>query len=380
MTWAKTLGQDNIKRILQKEIIDGRIAHAYCFWGDEGTGKEAMALEFAKTVNCENPIKTEHGIEYCGKCKSCKLAASLSNPNIEIIFATPAGKTESSESGLKKKQIDEITEQLKLKAKNYYHKMTVKGGTQIRISSIREIRRKLSMSQGIEGRRIIIVSRAEEMTQESANAFLKTLEEPHDNVTIILTTSRKELLLPTILSRCQTIHFPGLPTDIIKEYLISKFNVDASDAELAASFAQGSLSRALDFINEEISNMRELCVEMLRTALTRKEYKINLSKNIDELTKDKSKRKIEQFLNILLLWLRDVEIYRSTASANHLINIDQEEIFKKFVKAFGMVNIASAIESVEQAIVRIKRNVPLSLILLAMYIDIRTKLYNSENI
>ncbi len=380
MTWAKVIGQDKIKGILQKELLDDRVPHAYCFWGEEGTGKESMALEFAKTLNCENPIKTEKGIEYCGECNSCRLAANLSHPNIEFIFATPAGKSDSEDGGLKNKQIDEITAQLKQKSENYYHKIMVKGGNKIRISSIRNLRKKLSMSQGIRGSRVIIVSRAEEMTTESANAFLKTLEEPHSNVIIILTTSRKEMLLQTILSRCQVIHFPGLAAREISEELINNYTISEEDANLAASFAQGSLTRALDFLNDEMRSLRENCVSMLRTSLTKKNYKIKLSKSIDELVKDKSKRKVERFLNILLLWLRDVEVYNRTLSGEHLLNIDQKSIFEKFVGAFGNSDLNAAITTVENAITRISRNVPLNLLLLSMFIEIRSILYNNTEV
>lgn len=380
MTWEKAIGQDNIKRILQKQILEGRIPHAYCFWGDTGTGKEALALEFAKTVNCENPVKTDKGIEYCGECNSCRLSDKFMNPNIEIVFATPGGNSASSENGLKGKQIDEIREQMRLKSQNYYHKIQVKGGSQIRISSIRSLAKKLSMSQSIGGRRVVIVSRAEEMTQESANAFLKTLEEPHENVTIILTTSRIDQLLPTIISRCQVLHFPGLPKDIIEQYLREQMDVSEEEVKIAASFSQGSLMRALDFLDEEMIELRNQCMEMLRTALTRREYKIKLSKSINELTKDKSKRKIVQFLEILLLWLRDVEVYRETKSTEGLINIDQTDVIERFIKAFGQSDIPRAIESVEEAFTRIKRNVPLNLILLSMFVDIRSILYNSDDI
>jgi DNA polymerase-3 subunit delta' len=381
MTWTKAIGQERIKEILQKAILDGRVPHAYCFWGDEGIGKEAIALEFAKTMNCEHPLKNGDNVEYCGVCSSCQLAASLSHPNIELIFSTPAAKPDGGkETGLKNKQIDEITSQLQIKSENYYHKIEVKGGNMIRIGSIRNLRKKLSMSQGICGHRVIIVSRAEEMTTESANAFLKTLEEPHDNVTIILTTSRKEMLLPTILSRCQVIHFSELMKEDIANYINNYYNISPDDAVLAASFSQGSLTRAIDFISEDMQAMREEAINMLRTALKKREYKINLSKSIDELTKDKSKRKVEQFLNILLLWVRDVEVYKNTLSEEHLINSDQKEIFEKFIKAFGNANIASAIFVIENAIGRIRRNVPLNLLLLSMFIELRIVLFNNTEL
>ncbi len=380
MTWAQVIGQENIKKVLQKQIIEGRIPHAYCFWGDEGTGKEAVAMEFAKTVNCENPVITDNTVEYCNECSSCRMAAKLTHPNIEIIFAMPKSKGDGSTSGFDNKQIDEHGKQLKLKRENYYHKIEVKGGNQILIGPIRQLKKKLSLSQVSRGRRVVIVSRAEEMTQEASNAFLKTLEEPHENVTIILTTSRKELLLPTILSRCQVIHFPGLPRQVIADYLIKTLDINSNDAQLAAAFSQGSLIRGLDFLNDDMKQLRESAVSMLRTALTKKGYKIKLSKSIDELTKDKSKRKVEEFLNILLLWIRDVEIYRNTGEKEQLVNIDQQEIFERFIKAFGKSDLRNALEIIENSIARIRRNMPLNFLLLSMFTEIRSVLYNNNDI
>jgi len=376
MTWNGTIAQDEIKKILQRAILDGRTPHAYCFWGDEGVGKEALAIELARTLNCENPVLTENSAEYCGTCNACRLSATLSHPNISFVFASPSGKSSKSDDEMSDKQIDEVAEQLKLKRENYYHKISVAGGTQIRVDTIRAVRRNLSKSAAMRGTRVIIVCRADEMQKESANAFLKTLEEPHDDVTIILTTSKKEYLLQTILSRCQVIHIPHLNKEDIQNHLISEYNVSEEDARLAASFAQGSLTRAVAFLDDEMQLLRNESVDMLRTALTPKNYRVKLAKSIDELTKDKDKRKIEDYLSIQMTWLRDIEAFKRTNNPDYIINNDHLEIFANFIKKFTDADINNAIAVIEDAYKRIRRNVPLSLLLLNMYINLREALYN----
>lgn len=377
MTWAKAIGQNRIKKILAKAIIEHRTAHAYCFAGDEGTGKEAVAIEFAKTLNCLSPIITQETIDYCGKCESCKMFNSLSHPNLIFIYSTPAPKT-SSDSELTDKAINEINLQMRAKSQNYYHPIALSGGNQIRIGTIRELKRKLSLSMNSHGYRFVIVSRAEEMTDEAANAFLKTLEEPNKQVIIIICTAKKELILPTVLSRCQLIHFTGIAPSILKEHLINFYGLIETHANLAVEFSNGSLTRALDFFDEKVQKLRTDCVELLRFALTKINYKTNLAQAIDEIVKDKDKRKVEHFLNLTILWLRDSLAYKITGSANQLLNSDQTETIINFTNKFGDKDLVTAITIVEQSLLKIKRNVPLNLILLSMYIELRSLFYSND--
>ena len=216
MAWNAIIGQEKVKNLLQKAIIDNRIANSYCFWGLDGIGKDALAIEFAKSANCINPIIYGNTIQACDSCSSCKEITNLQSQSLEIIFSLPAGKTPDGHSDdpiakLSDEQIDLIQEQIALKAENPYHKISIPNANQIKISSIRGLKKKLTLTSGSRGRRFVIISNADEMNSESANSFLKTLEEPHDNITIILTTSRPDTILPTILSRCQQVRCQPLP-------------------------------------------------------------------------------------------------------------------------------------------------------------------------
>jgi DNA polymerase-3 subunit delta' len=370
------IGQQRTKEILQKAILENKIADSYCFSGPQGVGKEALAIEFAKTLNCSNPIRTDSSVNSCGKCESCRQIEKLIHPNLLLVFSLPTPKgsgssTESSISKMSEEQIDEISSQIQMKAQNPYHSITFPNATQIKISAVREIKQNLSYSSQRPGRRCILIFRAEEMTTEAANAFLKTLEEPHENVTIILTTSRTDLILPTILSRCQKIHCDSINEDEIANWLITQKGIAASDAAIAAGFAQGSLSRAEEFIDEDFKSFRLEAIDILRTALKRKTYRSDLYSKIDELVRDKNKQKLEQFLTILLFWFRDAITIINTNSMENIINIDQGDSLLKFSNAYASKNLFEVITLIEKAHSRIRRNVNQYLLLLDMFVKIK---------
>src|SRR6187399_1918098 len=92
--WSNIIGQERVKDILKNIYSGGKISHAYIFYGNKGTGKDAAAIEFAKLLNCDDPV---NGNEACDKCKSCVEISSLRSPVFKYIVALPSGKNESDE-------------------------------------------------------------------------------------------------------------------------------------------------------------------------------------------------------------------------------------------------------------------------------------------
>lgn len=372
MTWNKIIGQENIKKILQHSILENKIAHAYCFWGDEGVGKDGIAIEFAKTTNCLNPTISGSSIEPCEVCSSCKMFSNFNHPNFQFVFSLPTSKaSDTNETKLDDSTIDDIRDQLNHKSKDYYHKLSISGGNQIKISVVREVKRNLSLSANTIGRRCIVIVRADELTIESANAFLKTLEEPHDNTTIILTTTKKNSILPTILSRCQVIHFPPLTDFELETALQTRNGITGSTASIISRFAQGSYTKALEFQNEEMLQNRQKVIDVLRLSLRKKNYRIDLSKEIDEIVKSKDKRTIENFLLLLEIWFRDIVTYCGTNTTESIINIDQKDTIIKFGDNFGGDKMYQCIGYIDTALTQVKRNVPLQMILVSLFLKIR---------
>lgn len=376
MSWNSIIGQQRVKNILQHAISENKIAHGYCFWGMEGVGKDALALEFAKVVNCLEPRVTSSGIESCDNCRSCHQADKLEHPNIKFVFSLPAGKSTDSRDDspifrLSDDQIKLIQEQMHIKSENPYHNITIPNASQIRISSIRDVKKSVTMSASQSGRRVVIISEADEMTTEAANAFLKTLEEPHDQVTLILTTARHDTLPQTILSRCQQIYCEPLSDEDIAENLVLKMGVERSEARLISSFAQGSYAKACEFLDEDMRAMRLDVIEILRSALKKSYYRADILYKIEKLTGEKDRTRVEMMLMLLMIWLRDCYAYSLAGNNAMIINIDQQETIEKFSGAFTGADYPAAIQSVEEAISHVRRNVQLQLTLLTMLITCR---------
>jgi DNA polymerase-3 subunit delta' len=228
------------------------------------------------------------------------------------------------------------------------------------------------MSAMQEGRRVFIISQAERMNMESANAFLKTLEEPHDNITFILTTSKKDALPQTVLSRCQQVYCDLLPTQELVNALCSKHALEESEAQLIDAFAQGSYGRALSYMNEDMQSMRKDIVDLLRIALKRKQYRLDLMRQLEIIASDKDRTMLELLLRMLALWIRDCHYVVNVPNEDSgIINKDQIESIRKFAQAFPDADYHAILHMIEQSIEHIRRNVNPGIVMLTTMLSCR---------
>ncbi len=366
MAWSNVIGQDKVKQILINAILKEKIPNAYLFYGPEGVGKDAMAIEFAKALNCER-----NKTEACDKCKTCKAISEFSHPNVKLIFKLPVGKNETKEDlpldKLDESEIKIIQEQVKLKAQNPYHKITIPRANNIKINSIREIKMEVSRSMFIPGWRVIIVSEADAMTEQAANAFLKTLEEPALKTVIILTTSNKDKLLPTIISRCQLVKFSYLSDDEIAKALVERYELSEARAKLIARLANGSFGKAIELLDVAVKDRRIKPIDFLATIASGRIVKLLIE--IEKIVTDYERGEIENFLRIILTWLRDALMLK-VGVEEKIINVDMIERLKKFVQNYGKLDYQRAISLVERAISQVERNVQLNLILINLSIEL----------
>lgn len=380
MSWNRLIGLDREKSLLQKAILSGKIAHAYLFYGSEGIGKKAMALQFAKTINCEKPIINHPYVDSCNICESCKMMNNLSHPNLLLIYSIPTGKSSDSKSDnplnrLDDKQISEIQIQLEKLAHNPYHRFLIQGAHSIKIDQIREIKKKIALTSARKGKSFIIIFNAEEMTRESANAFLKTLEEPNENMHIILVTSQKDALLDTILSRTQLFYFHTPTIEEIRDGLVENYSVDKSKSQVIAALSNGSISAALEHLEKEYVDLRSELVDILRIALRKKNYRTELIERIDKLIKENDSREIISALLLFEIWFRDALYFAKTKDLLNIINLDMKDVIDKFVCNISNFDYAEAIKLIEKSINLIKKNVNIQLILVNLYLGLRTYLH-----
>jgi DNA polymerase-3 subunit delta' len=380
MSWNNIIGQLRVKELLQRAYASNHLAHAYLFYGPEGCGKEATAMEFAKALNCER-----NNGEVCDACETCRQIQRLQHPNIKVVFALPGSSSKDEERSetitrgnvtsyahLSEEIIEIIHEQIEQKAANPYFHIQIPKAKEILIKSVREIIRELSMTQFTRGTRVIIVFDAHLINEEAANAFLKTLEEPPHSTIIILTTSRKDKMLQTIVSRCQQIPFEFLKSNEIANALIARKHVSPLHANLIAQLANGSFTRALELLGEKLMERRTHLLNFLRTVASKNDEEI--VEAAETISKEFSREELVQYLILMVVWFRDVMMMQCNGT---IMNIDQKETLLRFVQRYPNINSSYVIKRIEQTLLEIDKNVYARLLVTSLALDLRTHFLDS---
>lgn len=363
--WKRVIGQQRVKNILLAALRTQRLPHAYLFVGNEGVGKDAVALELARVLHCE-----QKGDEACDRCPSCIKMNSLQHPDVHFITALPRGKNEQDEDApldkLSDADIEVIQEQLRLKAQNPYHRIAIPRANVIKISSIRQIRREAVLTKMGEGKKVFIISNAEDMGPEAANTILKTLEEPAGDTLLILTTARPDALLSTIVSRCQRVRFDPLTETEICAALMERQGVSEDRASLVARLAGGSYVAALELLETDLAALRRDVVDFVRTALSNN--RVHLAAHIEKLAADRDREFVVRYLRLMAIWFRDAFVL---LHGGRIINLDQQEDLKRFTAKFGTADLHYALAALDHAISLIYKNGYIPLVLLQLAVKLR---------
>lgn len=360
--WNNIIGQDSVKNKLISVFKSGKIPHAYLFSGVSGTGKDAAAIEFAKLLNCVN---IKNGTDACDECESCKKISSLRSEYLQIICALPAGKSDDTDSNPVEKlaaaDFDAYMEQISLKSENPYHHITLPSANNIRINSIRDLVSKIYLSLPAGNKKVFLISEADKMRQEAANALLKVLEEPPKNSVIILTTAKLNSLPQTIIGRCQNIYFETLSIEQIQTKLGETTDYSKKQIEIASKLSFGSYTRAIELLEMGIEDIRNSAIQYM-VALLKEDYAemVLISRTISAKN---DKEKTKYFLFFLNIWFRDLLNVRFERYSR-IANIDMEERLKKLNSNFPNADIYGIITSIEESERLINQNVQLTLILI----------------
>ncbi len=370
MGWANVIGQTRVKDLLKKAIAAKELPHAYLFYGPRGVGKQAMAIEFARTVLC-----LKKGVEACGECSSCRKFETLQHPDLNLVFPLPLGKGETAGDDpvevLDPEQVEQVREQIRLKAENPYHEIDIPRANFIKINSVRGLKRTSSMTS-VEGSwKVFLVFDADLMNPESGNSLLKTLEEPTEHTLLVLTTSEKDRLLPTTISRCQLVRFSALQDREIAAALRERENASEDEALLAARVAQGNYTVARDLLSSNLVDERAEVLKFVRASLGWKE--VSLAGLVDALASPNNRKEVEQWLRVLQTWLRDAMMLRD-GGEQFTKGSDDDKDMVSFVRKFPQADLGQAIQCVESSIALVRKNVYLHLLLTTLSFDLRRTL------
>ena len=210
-TFSQVVGQDHITGTLQRQVAEGRTAHAYLFTGTRGTGKTTCARILAKAVNCLHP---EDGAP-CNQCEACR--------------------------GIDSGSLLDVTE--------------LDAASNSRVDDIRELLSESVYTPTVLKKRVYIIDEVHMLSTQAFNALLKTIEEPPEHLMFILATTELHKVPATILSRCQRFTFKRiLPRDMEKHLLgiaqAEQIDLTPDGAEILARMANGALRDALSLLDQ----------------------------------------------------------------------------------------------------------------------------------
>jgi DNA polymerase III subunit delta' len=349
--WDGFYGQGNVKNILERIISSGKIPHAFLFSGNEGVGKFYCALKFAQAVNLNSA--SNQAVDSISK---------LAEPYVKYIFPLPRGKNETDTSApyekLSSEEIQLIQEQLEIKKQNPYHKIIIPKANIIKISSIRDIKKFLTYDYNDVQFRVIILSDCHLMNEESQNALLKNLEEPPPGIIFILLTPYPSVLRETIRSRCWQINFQPLHLQDVKDILIKYYSIEQSKAEIAAQFANGSVTFALKLLDNDLDKLLAKAVAVLRYSFGRKINSAHME--IAEILEENDPELFRLLIQLIITWLNDVLKYRT--EIKDLAFSNYSETIEKFNKKFPDADILTAATRLEYLVSLIRNNVNLNIL------------------
>lgn len=320
------IGQESIKKHLQTAIKTGNLSHAYIINGEYGSGRQTIASALAKTIQCQS--KTDD-TDACGVCTSCKQAESHNHPDIKYITHDK---------------------------------------TSISVNDIREqLNNDISIKPYSSEYKIYIILDANKMTEQAQNALLKTIEEPPVYAIIILLTENCDSLLPTIRSRCVTLTMNPIEKDKICTYLENKFQLEPEQAQIAANYCQGNIGKAIRFASSsDFIEMKNQVLKLLKNLDS-----MDIASIIDTIKEFSThKNDINDYLDLMLLWYRDVLMFKVTKDANLLLYSDEYSAISEQATKRDYENIENIIAAIDKAKVRLKANVnfdvTIELMILAM--------------
>ncbi len=307
---------------LDGAVSDDRPAHAYLISGPPHIGKTTLARSLALALNC----RSADSARPCGQCRSCQLIHAGKHPDVQLIEPD---------------------------------------GARVKIDQVRALQHDLSL-RPVEGRyRVAIFDQFEVATVEAQNALLKTLEEPPDYAVLIVLASDPELLLPTIVSRCQRVPLRPLTLTQVREALISKWNVEANQANLLAHLSGGRLGWAVSAVNDSsVMSARTKYLDDLQTLLNadrvaRFAYAEALTKK-SEIARDA--------IDLWRTWWRDVLLASSDSSAE-LINIDRATQIQALAQRVDLNQAKAAADACGRALWQMDRNVTARLAVEVLLLD-----------
>ena len=310
--FKSVIGHEQIIQHMSTALKNKKISHAYIFEGPNGCGKNMLAKVFSKALECE----AGYG-DSCNMCRSCHQMDTGNQPDVKwLTHEKPATIS-----------VDDVRTQINadMAIKPYSSKY-----------------------------KIYIVDEAEKMNEQAQNALLKTIEEPPEYGIIMLLTNNLEALLPTILSRCIVFHLKPVDNYKIEEFLEKEYGVPDYKARICAAFSQGVVGKAIQMASSEDFN--DLQYHVLN--IVKNVHEMDVYEVIEAVKRLSAyKTDINDVIDMMMVWYRDVLILKVTKDANAIVYKDEYRFLMDQAKRSSYEGLNEIIQSLEKAKARLAANV-----------------------
>lgn len=309
MSFQTIKGQEKPISILQEYLKQGCLEGGYLFSGPDGIGKQLVALNLAKVVNCQ-----EQQLDACEQCPSCKKIDSGQHPDVHLL---------------------------------------ANDGGEIKIEFIRQLQKEISLKPYEGRKKIFILDNAHRLNPESSNALLKTLEEPPKDSLIILISDKPKLIFQTIISRCKTVKFAPLKRGNLEAALKDDYRLDQYSAHFLAYFCEGRLGKALRLKDTALFQEKNRIIDGF----------ILKRRPDSEILGLKDRESVRNCLNILATWFRDIYLLKSGLAQAELINYDRRQDLSLQASRFSFLELNRAVSSLIEALSYLEHNINKKLLL-----------------
>jgi DNA polymerase III subunit delta' len=303
--------QPSVLKMLKNSLMKDRLAHAYLFEGMRGTGKKEVGLLLAKSLFCQAPVE---GYIPCEDCTNCKRINNGNHPDVHIL--EPDGLS------IKKSQIQALQEEFS--------------------------------KTGVESKqKLYMIVHADRMTVNAANSLLKFLEEPNSETTAILITEQVQRILPTILSRSQTISFKPLPPQM----MISQLTANGVNPNLAPMLAQltNNLEEALELSRDDWFVQAQKIVLKLYEVLKKSSLEAMVHLQEQWFLHFKEKEQLDRGLDLLLLIFKDL-LYIQLGMHEKIVYRNEKARFEQFALETSGRRLAEQMAAILEAKRKLQAN------------------------
>ena len=307
------IGHEWAVQLLRQHIATQTPRHAYLFTGPLGIGRRTLAIRLAQALNCSNPPAPG---EPCRTCRTCKQIEAMRHPDLFIVQADLVGGV-------------------------------------IKVDQVRELQHNLALAPYTAPFRIAILLRFEEANPNTANALLKTLEEPAEKAILLVTAESAERLLPTIASRCEILRLRPIPLDQLAKELQQRGKLSQEKADFLANISGGRPGEALQLLADphKLANRQAWLDELTRLLSSTRVERFAFA-----ASRSKDKTILRETLAVWLSFWRDV-LLRASGSASPIVNSEQSVRIELLAANLDLGTIYRFTQTLEDTFGLLDRNI-----------------------